>query len=139
MCGMKSMPIPALRIRWLPSIRNSTNISRTSSMRLESRSCRLTTPKSVTATEQPFPMSIYQKRTARRAYGFGRWIRLRRVPIPRRQVGIAIDHHSACRKISCCPLLPIGFFMGDISGPGMIGLTPRQHLMLFSLIWFIDR
>ncbi len=32
-----------------------------------------------------------------------------------------------------------GFFKGDFTGPGMIGLTPRQHLLLFSLIWFIDQ
>jgi len=32
-----------------------------------------------------------------------------------------------------------GYFTGDLFGPGMIGLTPRQHLLLFSLIWFIDR
>ncbi|MDH4369875.1 MAG: porin [Nitrospira sp.] len=31
-----------------------------------------------------------------------------------------------------------GFFTGDFIGPGMIGLTPGQHLLLFSLIWFID-
>ncbi|MDH5739832.1 MAG: porin [Nitrospira sp.] len=31
-----------------------------------------------------------------------------------------------------------GFFTGNFIGPGMIGVTPRQHLLLFSLIWFID-
>ncbi|NJN69604.1 MAG: outer membrane beta-barrel protein [Nitrospira sp.] len=31
-----------------------------------------------------------------------------------------------------------GFFTGDFIGPGTIGLTPGQHLVLFSLIWFID-
>jgi hypothetical protein len=31
-----------------------------------------------------------------------------------------------------------GFFTRDFIGPGTIGLTPRQHLVFFSLIWFVD-
>lgn len=31
-----------------------------------------------------------------------------------------------------------GFFTGDFVGPGRIGLTPGQHLVFFSLIWFFD-
>lgn len=32
-----------------------------------------------------------------------------------------------------------GFFKGGAVGPGVIGLTPEQHLLLFSLIWYFDR
>lgn len=32
-----------------------------------------------------------------------------------------------------------GFFSGEFIGPGRIGLTPGQHLVLFSLVWFFDR
>ncbi|MBK9308198.1 MAG: outer membrane beta-barrel protein [Nitrospira sp.] len=31
-----------------------------------------------------------------------------------------------------------GFFTGDFIGPGRIGVTPGQHLVFFSLIWFFD-
>jgi hypothetical protein len=31
-----------------------------------------------------------------------------------------------------------GFFTGDFISPGRIGLTPGQHLVLFSLMWFLD-
>lgn len=31
-----------------------------------------------------------------------------------------------------------GFFTGDFTGPGAIALTPRQHLVLISLNWFLD-
>ncbi|NJL17963.1 MAG: outer membrane beta-barrel protein [Nitrospira sp.] len=31
-----------------------------------------------------------------------------------------------------------GFFSGDVIGPRRIGLTPGQHLVFFSLIWFFD-
>lgn len=31
-----------------------------------------------------------------------------------------------------------GFFTGDFTGPGAIALTPRQHLVLISLMWFLD-
>lgn len=31
-----------------------------------------------------------------------------------------------------------GFFTGDVIGPGKIGLTPGQHLVLFSVMWFFD-
>lgn len=32
-----------------------------------------------------------------------------------------------------------GFFTGDFVGPGTIGRTPGQHLLLFSVVWFFDR
>ncbi|MHC9064230.1 outer membrane beta-barrel protein [Nitrospira sp. CMX1] len=32
-----------------------------------------------------------------------------------------------------------GFYRGDFNSAGTIGLTPRQHLVLFSLIWYLEQ
>lgn len=31
-----------------------------------------------------------------------------------------------------------GFFKGNEIVPGVIGLTPAQHMLIFSLIWTLD-
>ncbi|MDP3597924.1 MAG: porin, partial [Nitrospirota bacterium] len=31
-----------------------------------------------------------------------------------------------------------GFFAGGEIGPGVVGLTPAQHLLMFSAIWTFD-
>ena len=31
-----------------------------------------------------------------------------------------------------------GFFKGNEIAPGVIGLTPAQHMVIFALIWSID-